>query len=119
MNLLPLCFRREITDLVLLYKCLNEDTKIHIENFIQTFDVNSLRRSGDCGTLFKPLLTRTETFKKSYFNRIVSDWNSLPLLIRESFSLFSFKNKLVHHYATKLQKSFDINNVFVTTFFTY
>ena len=111
LNLLPLCFRREIIDLVLFFKCLNKDTKIHIENFIQTFDVNSSRRSGDCGILLKPLLSRTETFKKSYFNRIVSEWNSLPLLIRESSSLFSFKNKLMHHYVTKLQQSFDIYNV--------
>ena len=31
LNLLPLCFRREITDLVLFFKCLNKDTKIHIK----------------------------------------------------------------------------------------
>ena len=37
LNLLPLCFRHEIIDLALFYKCLNKDTKIHIENFIQTF----------------------------------------------------------------------------------
>ena len=73
LKLLPLFFRREITDLVLFYRCLNKDTKIHIENFIQNFDVNSLRRSGDCGTLKKKPLTRTETFKKSYFHRIVSE----------------------------------------------
>ena len=54
LNLLPLCFRREITDLVLFYKCLNKDTKIHIENFIQTFNVNSSRRFGDCGILLNP-----------------------------------------------------------------
>ena len=101
MKLLPLCFRREITDLVLFYKCLNKDTKIHIENLIQTFDVNSSRRSGDCGILL-PF---------NYFNRIVSEWNSLPLLIREASSLFSFKKKLMHHYVTKFQQSFDINNV--------
>ena len=109
LNLLPLCFRGEITDLVLFYKCLNKDTKLHIENLTQTFDVNSSRRSGSCGVLLKPLLTRTETFKKSYFNRIASEWNSLPLLIRESSSLYSSKNKLMHHYITKLQQSFEIN----------
>ena len=109
LNLLHLCFRREITDLVLFYKCLNKD--IYIDNCIQNFDVNSSRRSGNSGILLMSLLTRTEKFKKSYFKRIVSEWNSLPLLIRGSSSLFSFTNKLMHHYATKLQQSFDVNNV--------
>ena len=80
-------FQREITDLVLFYECLDKDTKLYIENLIQNFHVNSSRRSGNCGLLLKLLLTRTETFNKSYFNIIVSEWNSLPLLIRESPSL--------------------------------
>ena len=82
-----------------LFYFINKDTK----NFIQTFDVNSSRRSCDCGLLCH-FFTRTETFKKSYFNRNVSEWNSLPLLICESSSL-------MHHYVTKLQQSFDVNNV--------
>ena len=60
-NLLPLCFRCEITDLVLFYKCVNKDTETHIENFIQTSILRE-DHSGDCGLLLKPLLTRTETF---------------------------------------------------------
>ena len=111
LNLLPLCFRREITDLVLFYKSLNKDTKLHIENLIQTVVVNSSRRSSNCALLLKPPLTRSVTFKKSYFNRIVSEWNTLRLLIRESSPLYSFKNKRMHHYITKLQQSFHIKNV--------
>ena len=59
LNLLPLCFRHEITDLVLFHECLNTDTKIHIENFIQNFNVNPSRRSGDCGILLKSFFDKT------------------------------------------------------------
>ena len=111
LNLLPLCYRREISDLVFFYKCLHDKTQLHIENYIQTFDVNTSLRSSDCGLLLKPLLTKTETFKKSFFNRIVSEWNSLPIHIRESASVDSLKHKLTLHYKIKLQESFNVNSM--------
>ena len=59
---------------------------------------NTARRSGDCGLLLKPLLVRTETFKKSFSHRIVSEWNSLPIQIRDSTSVNVFKHQLMLHY---------------------
>ena len=48
LNLLPLCFRREISDLVFFvffYKYLHDKIKIPIENYTQFID-NTSRRSG-------------------------------------------------------------------------
>ena len=103
LNLLPLCFRREISDLVFFYKCLHDKIKIPIENYTQFID-NTSRRSGNCGLLLKPLLIKTVTFKKSFFHRIVSEWNSLPIQMRDSTSVNSFKHQLMLHYKLKLQQ---------------
>ena len=110
LNLLPLCFRREISDLVFFYKCLHDKIKIPIENYTQFID-NTSRRSGNCGLLLKPLLIKTVTFKKSFFHRIVSEWNSLPIQMRDSTSVNSFKHQLMLHYKLKLQQSFNANDL--------
>ena len=59
----------------------------------------------------KPLLIKTETHKKSFFHRIVSEWNSLPIQIRDSTSVNSFKHQLMLHYKLKLQQSFNVNDL--------
>ena len=66
LNLLPLCFRREISDLVFFYECLHDKIKIPIVNYTQFID-NTSRRSGDGGLLLKPLLIRTENLKNHFF----------------------------------------------------
>ena len=108
LNLLPLCFRREISDLVFFYKCLHDKIKIPIVNHSQFID-NTSRRSGDCGLLLKPLLIRTENWKKSFFYRIVTEWKYFPIHIRDSTSVNSFKHQLMLHYKLKLQQSFNVN----------
>ena len=48
LNLLPLCFRREILDLVFFHKFLHDKIKIPNENYTQFID-NTSPRSDDCG----------------------------------------------------------------------
>ena len=43
----------------------------------------------------RPKHTRTNYFKFSFFNRHISDWNSLPYDVVETTSLASFKSKLM------------------------
>ena len=52
-----------------------------------------------------------ETFKKSFFHRIVSEWNSLPIQIKDSTSVNSFKHQHMLHYKLKLQQSFNVNDL--------
>ena len=42
--------------------------------------------------------SRTEAFKNSYFVRICRLWNDLPLAIRESNNLVTFRNRLLQFY---------------------
>ena len=92
------------------YKCLHDKIYIPIENYTQFID-NTSRRSGNCGLLLKHLLIKTETFEKSFFHRIVSEWNSLPIQIRDPTSVNSFKHQLMLHYKLKLQQSFNVNDL--------
>ena len=46
---------------------------------------------------YKPNLTKTSTFRDSYFNRIIPLWNSLPVNTKESTTLSSFKMKVRSH----------------------
>ena len=49
-------------------RCLHDKIKIPIENYTKFIDTNTSRRSGGCGLLLKPLLTKTETFIQSFFS---------------------------------------------------
>ena len=46
-------------------------------------------------TLFQILVELTDTFKYSFFNRIVNEWNGLPNHIRESNSIATFKKNVL------------------------
>ena len=41
------------------------------------------------------MYSRTDSFKYSYFIRIINEWNSLPNDIKESVSISGFKHKVV------------------------
>ena len=105
LKLLPLSFRREITDLSFLYKILHSLVDVDFNDVVHFTDPSHLRSANNGPVLSTPF-TRTETFKGSYFNRISHLWNSLPLHIRQSNSLNVFKSKLNFFYSLKL---FDFN----------
>ncbi|KAK2551559.1 hypothetical protein P5673_027537, partial [Acropora cervicornis] len=61
--------------------------------------------------LERPNLTKTSTFRDSYFNRIIPLWNSLPLNTKESTTLSSFKTKVRSHYKSLLHSAFDPDRI--------
>ena len=63
----------------------------------------------------RTLTLTTETINKSFFHRIVSEWNSFPTQIRDSTSVNSFKQQLMLHYKLKLQQSFNVNDLYSWT----
>ena len=100
LKILPLCFRREINDLLFFFKCLHG--LIHVDFRSEFVFINSsrdLRSANDLLLSAQPV--RTECFKSSYFNRIVRIWNLLPLLTRQCTSLNSFKQKVTLFYVDK------------------
>ena len=100
----PLSYRREITDLLYVFK--------YIKGYYVITKVisNSSLRSGNAGRVLRMKIVRTESFKIRFFNRIVPMWNALPQQIRGADSIYYFKRKLVMHY-DNLLTDFDTDNI--------
>lgn len=100
LRILPLSFRREINDLLFIFKCMYGNFNVDFNEFCVREPSTNLRSSN--GILLSLNLVRTETFMHSYFNRVVHLWNILPLSIRSCTSLTSFKQLLTEFYIDKL-----------------
>ena len=94
LSILPLCFRREINDLLLFFN-------YSLSYFELVGSLHSLRSSSN-GTLLKLPRVKTTALQSSYFYRIVRLWNSLPRDIREASSVFSFKKYINNLYFSRL-----------------
>ena len=102
LNMLPLCFRREISDLMFLFKCMRGIYNIPLHNYVSFVSSESSLRSANRGCTLVIPRVRTETFMSSYFNRIVHMWNCLPIDSRKCTNVNSFKKSIVKHYTSKL-----------------
>ena len=109
LHLHPLSYRREITDLLYVFKCIKGYYDVSWHNNIKALSNSSLR-SGNAGLVLRMKIVRTECFKRSFFNRIVPPWNALPRQLRDADSIYSFKRKLVMDY-DNLVTDFDTDNV--------
>lgn len=110
LHVLPLSYRREVADLLFLYKCLMGTMKeLFIDEIRSILPLLQNRlRSANVITLQCPLV-RTETFMSSYFIRVVRMWNILPANVRDCSSFNGFKKNLLTFYFAKLP-CFDVNN---------
>ena len=106
--ILPLCFRREIIDLVLFYKYLHNYVDYDFSSYFELFGSSHSLRSSNKGLLLKLPRVKTIALQVSYFYRIVRLWNSLPRHIREASSVFSFKKHVNDPYFSILC-NFNIN----------
>ena len=107
LSILPLCFRREIIDLLLFFKYLNSYVDCNFSSYFELVELHSLRSSSN-GTLLKLPRVKTTALQSSYFYRLVRLWNSLPRDIREASSVFSFKKYTNNLYFSRLA-NFNIN----------
>ena len=92
LNLLSLKDRRFLLDVLFFYKALNGYINLDVSSYIQFYSNSegySLR--GRDELILKKNYARTDTFKFSFFNRIVDSWNVLPLSVRQASSISSFK----------------------------
>ena len=95
LNLLFLEQRRFLFDVLFLYKALNGYINIDLSTYVQFFsdsDRYPLRGKDEC--TLKKNYARTNTFKFSFFSRIVDMWNTLPLLVRQPETIASFKKRV-------------------------
>ena len=111
LNLLPLCYRREILDLCFLFKCIQKgDTSLFHNYFTKIQNNRSNLRSSSKGLLFSKSMTKSLSFHSLFFNRVVRLWNVLPLSIRNEQSMNSFKRQLKEFYRDKLTSHFDVDS---------
>ena len=94
LNLLPLAYDREIKDLTFFYKAMHGLYDLDVLKFVSFVTHSRTRNCNNPSLLLKIPSCKTNTFKSSYFNRIVLLWNyvckvALPSDFR---SLSSFKN---------------------------
>ena len=97
---LSLEHRRFLFDVLFYYKALNGYINIDMSTYVQFYSDTARYplREKDSLTL-KKNYSRTNTFKFSFFNRIVKMWNSLPFHVRSTSSISSFKRGVINFLA--------------------
>ena len=102
LKMLPLSYRREMSDLNFMYKCTNGGIDLDVSKYVIFRE-----RRGDPMVMQSLSFCRTETFCRSYFNRVHSYWNALPVGTRCAGSLQTFKRSVANFYADLLSERFD------------
>lgn len=109
LSLLPLSFRREISDLTFLFKYLCGLTNVSYSDELQLVTPRVGLRSSEKSLSLKNVYVKTETFKCSYFNRIIRLWNALPENLKCLDSVTSFKREIHRYYFARLE-GYNIEN---------
>ena len=101
-SLLPLEFRREISDLILLFKAKYDLIGMDLTKYICTFNPGYKSRNYDENDFHLIIKHNQDYFRKSYFIRSAKLWNSLPSVIKTSNTLTSFRTRVINLYNRKL-----------------
>ena len=103
----PLQNRRYKHNLCQVYKMMNDLTPTYLKSLIPATVANTSAYQLRDTENIRPLLTRTQLYYKSFLPSSIRNWNQLPLNIRNSASLSSFKqqlnkdnNKVPKYYST-------------------
>ena len=96
LKLEPLAIRRKKADLVLTYKILNGFCDVEKNTWFSTMGQNSLQttRTSAYPLNLKKDRSKLELRKNFFSNRIVDDWNNLPIEIKDSRTVKEFKHKI-------------------------
>ena len=112
LGILPLCYRREILDLKLLFKSMYVPTFCNgIADIIKYYNPDSRLRSCDNGIRLQTQKFKTENYKNYFTNRIVYFWNTLPSDVRSTDSLYTFNTQLNQFYNNTFSNVFDCSNL--------
>lgn len=111
LNLLPISYWLECRDILFLYKCTIVDSYNLPINDLVSFSSGRTRSSVNNLNLRYIHRFSSSLFRDSYFNRIVTLWNNVPLAIRQQSTFSLFKTKLYEHYFHKLNTMFDVERI--------
>jgi hypothetical protein len=101
-KILPLEFRRNISDLCLLFKSRTGAITTDVNKYICTFEPGYQSRNYDKNNYNLIIKHKQDYFRNSFFIRTVELWNTLPSHVKSSNSLSIFKSHLHKLYSTKL-----------------
>ena len=103
---LPVTSRIQYKISTIVFNTLRFNSPLYLSNLLSLYvPARSLRSSADKSTLCPPSV-RTVTFgHKSFFHSAPTVWNSLPLSVRSSDSVISFKGSVKTHL---FKSSFDV-----------
>ena len=109
-NILPLSYRRVISDLILLFKSKHHIIKMDVNKFLCTYNPGYESRNYDQNNFRLIIKHNQEYYINSYFFRSAKLWNSLPNVIKECNNLFSFRiTRLIKLYGSK-SKTYKLPN---------
>ena len=111
LKLLPLCYDREIKDLMFFYKALYGISDLNVHDYVSFVTHNHSRLCRNPNLLLKTPLCKTTTYQNSYFNRIVKLWNRVCKVAPPNTfsSVRTFKYYLFNYYSMLLSTVFDVN----------
>ena len=98
--------RRLNHKLTLMYKIINKHTPAYLFNIIQPFMNTNNTYTFRNNRIFNVPLTRTNSYKNSFFSSTMNNWNALDDNIRNSMTISSFKNKLKKHSPITISETF-------------
>ena len=107
-KMLPLEFRRDISDLCLVFKSRNGAITTDVNNFINTYKPGYKSRNYDENNYNLILKHRQDYFRNSFFIRSVELWNLLQNLTNSAARWFSQPNNLLTN---------DLGTVFLRFFY--
>ena len=109
--MLPLCYFREIQDLVFFYKALYGYVDLDISSYVSFLKHDRSRLTLNPSLVLQVPFCKTTTYKNSYFNRIVHLWNSVCKTVSpNSFvTVSSFKNFFPQTYSYLRDSVFDVD----------
>ena len=76
------------------YKMINDLTPTYLTSLVPSTVENTPAYNLRDSQNIRPLLTRTQLYYKSFLPSCIREWNEIPLNIRNSTSLSSFKQQL-------------------------
>ena len=111
LDMLPLCYIREIQDLVFFYKALYGYVDLDISSYVSFLKHDRSRVTLNPSLVLEVPFCRTTTYKHSYFNRVVHLWNSVCKTASPNslVTLSSFINVLRQTYPYLRDSVFDVD----------
>ena len=106
LSILQLEYRREIVDLILLFKSKLGQSDINHSKRFQQMPHNRYNTRNFDHDNYRVNLIKQDYLKYFYFNMVVLLWNKLPKYYKSVTSLNLFKNKLLHLYRHKLETEY-------------